>query len=79
MMTVEVWFVEFNVSCGVGVGSMWEVLWYDDTSARTSTAMSSIIRFTIIINNSMKVLISSIIISFINVIGLIVTIGKCNC
>ena len=65
--------MEFSVSCGVGVSPMWEVLLCDDTSARTITAMSSIIRFTIVINSSMIVLVIIIIISVIKVVVPIVS------
>ena len=62
------------MSCRVGVSSVWEVLLYDDTSARTITAISSIIIFTIIINSSvMVVLVIIAIIIVIKVIVLIMT------
>ena len=66
--------MEFSVSCGIGIDSVWEVLWCDDTTARTNTAMSIIIiRCTIVINKSMKVLVIIIMISVINVIVLVMT------
>ena len=48
------------------------VILCDDTSARTITAMSSIMRFTIVINSSVIVLVIIIIISVIKDIALIV-------
>ena len=65
--------MEFSVSCGVDASSMWEVLLCDDTSARTITAMSNIIRLTIVINSSMMVLVIIIIISVIKVVVPIVS------
>ena len=61
------------MSCGVGVSPVWEVLFYDDTSTCTITAMSSIIRFTIVINSSMMVLVIITIISFIKINVFIMT------
>ena len=66
--------MEFSMSYGIGIYSVWEVLWCDDTTARTNTAMSIIIiRCTIVINKSMKVLVIIIMISVINVIVLVMT------
>ena len=64
--------MEFSVSCGVDVSPVWDVTLCDDTSARTITAISSIMRFTIV-NSSMIVLVNIIIISVIKDIALIVT------
>ena len=61
------------MSCGVDVSPVWEVELCDDTSARNITAISSIIRLTIVINSRMMVLVIIIISSVIKDITLIVT------
>ena len=65
--------MEFSVLCGMGVSPVREVLLCDGTSAHTITAMSSIIRFSFVINSSMMVLVIIIIIIGIKVTVLIMS------